>query len=258
MNSKSSKKEHFKKVGNEKQKKELYVLLDVEESATVGEITKAYRLQALKYHPDRNANGTEMFKRLSEAYQILTDSERRAIYDVSGHLPNGEHEGDMYNKLDQDNIEEVMSDFFDTYRNSDEEREDIKSSYEKAQGSFARLIHQHLIFRNDEGEVERLLGIIQGMIDTKEIMETNLWGKSTYPEAIAKINKKMKKEREEADKEVEKFEAERRKKHRAESKLSDLKALIVAKKEKDKKAFERQMDALEARYVSKGGKRFRK
>jgi len=61
-----------------------YEILGVEKTATAEEIQKAYRKLAFKYHPDKNPDDTsaaEQFKRIGEAYQILSDPEKRQKYD---------------------------------------------------------------------------------------------------------------------------------------------------------------------------------
>ena len=65
----------------------LYDSLSVSPSATETEIKKAYRKAALKYHPDKNQdnpNASEKFKEVSQAYEILSDPEKRKIYDQYG------------------------------------------------------------------------------------------------------------------------------------------------------------------------------
>lgn len=64
-----------------------YRLLEISKNASKDEIKKAYRKQALKYHPDRNQGNREAeakFKLINEAYEILSDDEKRAIYDRYG------------------------------------------------------------------------------------------------------------------------------------------------------------------------------
>jgi len=66
--------------------KEYYEILGLKESASAEEIRKAYRKLALHYHPDRNrgdATAEERFKAISEAYAVLTDAEKRKLYDLS-------------------------------------------------------------------------------------------------------------------------------------------------------------------------------
>ena len=67
---------------------DFYKVLGVEKTATAQEIKKAYRKLALKYHPDRNPNNKEAeqkFREVSEAYEVLSNEEKRAKYDQFGH-----------------------------------------------------------------------------------------------------------------------------------------------------------------------------
>ncbi|KAI0462219.1 hypothetical protein LJB42_004307 [Komagataella kurtzmanii] len=62
----------------------LYNLLGISPSASDAEIKKAYRKMALKYHPDKPTGDTEKFKEISEAFDILSDSDKREVYDQYG------------------------------------------------------------------------------------------------------------------------------------------------------------------------------
>ena len=67
--------------------KDYYKILGVERSASADAIRKAYRKLAMKYHPDQNPgdkNAEERFKELNEAYQVLSDNQKRARYDQLG------------------------------------------------------------------------------------------------------------------------------------------------------------------------------
>src|SRR5476649_3084110 len=69
-------------------KTDYYEILQIERTATDGEIKTAYRKLAMEFHPDRNPNNPEAeekFKECSEAYAILSDADKRAAYDRFGH-----------------------------------------------------------------------------------------------------------------------------------------------------------------------------
>lgn len=74
-------------------KKDYYELLGLDKSASEADIKKAFRKAAMKYHPDRMANADEKekkeaeekFKELNEAYQVLSDPEKKQLYDQYGH-----------------------------------------------------------------------------------------------------------------------------------------------------------------------------
>jgi molecular chaperone DnaJ len=92
-------------------KHDYYKLLDVSKSATAEEIKKAYRRLAMKLHPDRNPDNPEAehkFKECKEAYEVLTDGQKRALYDQYGHagleggrggFSAGEAFGDIFGEM---------------------------------------------------------------------------------------------------------------------------------------------------------------
>ena len=69
-------------------KEDYYDILGLSKGASAAEIKKAYRKKALQYHPDKNpgdAKAEEMFKKAAEAYEVLSDPDKKAKYDQFGH-----------------------------------------------------------------------------------------------------------------------------------------------------------------------------
>ena len=79
---------------------EYYLILDIPQNANLEEIKRAYRKKALLYHPDRNLNKETSedyelkFKKVSEAYQILSDPVAREKYDTFNFIPSEEQQFD--------------------------------------------------------------------------------------------------------------------------------------------------------------------
>jgi len=78
---------------------DLYEVLGVDENASFGDIKRAYRKLSIKHHPDKGGS-VEKFKELSAAYQILSDGEKRALYDVGGQaaVEQGAGRQDMFGR----------------------------------------------------------------------------------------------------------------------------------------------------------------
>lgn len=95
-------------------KRDYYDVLGVGKSASVGEIKKAYRKMALKYHPDKNPDDKqteEMFKEAAEAYEVLSNQDKRSRYDQFGHA--GMRGGGMGG--DHMSMDDIFSHFGDIF-----------------------------------------------------------------------------------------------------------------------------------------------
>jgi molecular chaperone DnaJ len=96
------------------QKRDYYEVLGVQRNVNPQELKSAFRKVALQYHPDRNqgnADAEEKFKEASEAYEVLSDAERRARYDRFGHQGNP-FEGFGGAGFQGVNLNEIFGDLF--------------------------------------------------------------------------------------------------------------------------------------------------
>jgi len=105
------------------QKRDYYEVLGISKSAAEDEIKKAYRKMAVKYHPDKNPDNKEAeekFKEAAEAYEVLSNSTKKAQYDRFGHAGMGGAAGGGFGGAGGMNMEDIFSQFGDIFGGGDE------------------------------------------------------------------------------------------------------------------------------------------
>ncbi len=132
--------------------KDLYEVLNVPRKASPNEIKKAYYTVSLKVHPDRASEdekevATKRFQALSQVYSILSDKDKKALYDESGEIDEEcdilqqDRNWESYWRLLFKKISvEDIKDYESKYRFSEEERVDVLAAYEECKGDMDLII----------------------------------------------------------------------------------------------------------------------
>lgn len=97
-------------------KRDYYEILGVDKSASIDDVKKAYRKLAMQFHPDRNPGNKaseEKFKEATEAYEVLSDQDKRSRYDRFGH--EGVRQGTDFHNWNNANTSDIYSMFNDIF-----------------------------------------------------------------------------------------------------------------------------------------------
>src|SRR5262245_9292302 len=97
------------------QKRDYYDVLGVSREASPEEIKRAYRQAAMKFHPDRSSDipdAEDKFKEAAEAYEVLSDAEKRGRYDRYGHAGLSGTAGHDFSRMRPDDIFSIFGDLF--------------------------------------------------------------------------------------------------------------------------------------------------
>lgn len=187
-----------------------YALLGVPRTAAASDIARAYRVAALRCHPDRNPDGAEAFKRLADAYGVLSDPERRGLFDATG--ATGEDDAARFgaggagaSRASHDEIHARLATFYAAYAGSAEERSDAAAAFATAGGCFERIMLELVNFRNDgDEEIDRWHGLLAGMVADGTLRPTKAWRESTAPKPLARLKRRLASERAKAERQLAK------------------------------------------------------
>ncbi|EAT33882.1 AAEL013852-PA [Aedes aegypti] len=186
--------------------RDIYEIFEVTKNAQESEIKKAYYKLSLKVHPDRvkqdeKTEATEKFKVLSKIYSILSDREKRALYDEQGIIEDEDDSSGtkwmaMWQKFFKPISTDDIDDFEKVYVGSDLERNDIKEAYLKGKGCIDYM-SQCVPYMGVKDE-PRIAEIVQSMIASGEVPEYAAFNDEPQ-EKRARRHKKEAKEAKEAE-----------------------------------------------------------
>lgn len=253
-----------------------YDLLSVNPTATPAKIRKAYRLKALQHHPDRAGNtkeATEAFQNLKAVYEVLSDPERRALYDEQGEVGNLHGDDEAF---DADNVaaffsraknpvsaEDILA-YERTYRNGEDEREDLMDFFKRFDGAVKRAVDY--IPYSDESDLIRFVTFWDEQITDGDLNDSEEWRKAR--KALAKAGKG--KERDlnapvlegpcgnakdvaEGNTDGKASERKKTKKSKEVNGMGDLMAQIAARQNRGKESFDAWAERIEAQSKKEGG-----
>ncbi|CAJ0605171.1 unnamed protein product [Cylicocyclus nassatus] len=237
----------------------LYDVLRIDRSATATEIKKAYYKQSMKWHPDKAANdedstknATVRFQILTKAYQILSDKEKRLLYDESGvideeNVLSEEDSINMWRQVFKKVTVEDIEKFVAQYKGSEEEEGDIIASYNLCNGDMTKIMDS--IMGATYEDEPRIKELIDKKISEGVLKETAKYKSSTSKAAVNKRRRKAEKEAEEALEEQKKMKMDGEK---------SLHALILSRQSERASNMDAFLDSLASKYGDKKKKRSKK
>lgn len=228
----------------------LYDLLGIAKTSTQSEITKAYRVMAIKVHPDKNPqdheNASKNFQRLNEAYTILSDPKKRELYDTTGETGASEdffeayeYYRALYPKLRTEDIDNFAS----SYKDSSAEVEDLVEFYVLKNGDMTEILHY--IPLSTKNDLQRYFKLYEDLIEAGKLPKSKKFLTSQKKVVDLPDESEKVKKREEKKKGLKKNEPQ----------MNDLVAKIKAKQQGGPDDF---LKYLEEKYSEKPEKKGKK
>lgn len=278
--------------------KSLYEILNINKDSDASVIKRAYYKAALRYvsaahshakvfpvftcifemqHPDKAGDApdaTEKFQTLSFVYQLLSDEEKKAVYDRTGSIEEATESGAVEvsdtwygiwrNVFPSFTKEDILS-FEKEYRGSDEEAEDVINAYVLNEGDMDGIITCVMCSRDED--VPRFVSIIHAALESKKVDEypafTEIYGASSRDQtteqkkkaeaAAKKRAQATKKEAKEAEEYLEELQKAHKKKTGSKSSTPlSLEDMIRERQKQRMGTFSSSIEQLEAKYAGKG------
>ena len=156
-----------------------YTILGLQKNANDNEIKKAYRKLAMKYHPDKNPDNKEAeekFKEISEAYSVLSDPEKRKIYDKYGKEGLNPQGGMNFDPGD------IFRQFFGNFGNDDGDYEDFGPF-----GGFGNFFERSSFRNNSQPKKQKGRDIIVGLkVELKDLYVGKIFKRKVTHERVCK------------------------------------------------------------------------
>lgn len=224
----------------------LYEVINVDKNATEAQIKKAYRKASLKVHPDRvpdseKEKATKKFQALAQVHFVLSDADRRKLYDEQGIIANeddldGEADwADYWRLLFPKISENDIQNFMDKYVGSPEEEADLIATYNRFQGDMDKISETHISYHE-----QRTADQLKELIEAGKI--------EPFANFVDESDTKKSRRAKKAEREARKADKLKKEMKSKDSDLSDLTALIKGRSQAN---FESMISNLEAKY-SKG------
>lgn len=226
--------------------RDVYKIFELPKDAQEKEIKKSYYKLSLIVHPDRvpeseKEDATEKFKVLSKIYSILSDKDKRALYDEKGVIDDDDDSSGtkwmtMWQQFFKPISTEDISNFEKVYIGSELERNDIKKAYLAGKGCINYMFNS-VPFMSCEDE-PRIIGIVKEMIAAAEVPEYKIF----VEEPKAKRNRRHKKYAKEAE------EAAALKEKLAKKQTSSLEQQIALRQSDRQQGFSAMLDRIAEKY----------
>jgi len=219
----------------------LYEVFEVKNSSKIEEIKKAYRKKSLLCHPDKakqedKEEATRKFQVLCKCYDILSDEEKRKIYDDCGSVDEESFDKNMdwmdyWRNLFPKVTGKMIDDFMEKFHGSEKEKDDLKNCYLKCKGDMNKIPEYFLGYHYEQED--RIVGMINDLIEANEVPAY----KAFTNESVASKEKRRKK-----------FAREAKEAKKAQEDMGDLASMITKRRSQEGADF---LAALEAKYAPK-------